>query len=205
MPEPDRASGFMNTALNVSSSGSKPRGFKAKPAKRSRPQKPWSMYPALHEQVQALLDDKGLHFTFHTSDEDVGVVQHHDTRVMGRFVCRNASCQAGGWSSKIIAITVRMYSPREYNARVYHQHCRGCGSISRPVLDESSYAERIAYRLQKWSGIRQPKPKYFQGNSRRPHSRGLCEGCKAGHCIDGAQSQDDEDVDDLCTSMAKIL
>ncbi|PYH80265.1 hypothetical protein BO82DRAFT_355640 [Aspergillus uvarum CBS 121591] len=205
MPEPDRATSLMKTASNVSSSRSKPQGFKKKAAKRSRPQKPWSMYPALHEQVQALLDDEGLHFIFHTNDEDVGVVRHYDTRVMGRFVCHNASCQTGGWSSKIIAITVRLYSPREYNARVYHQHCRDCGSISRPVLDESSYTERITYRLKKWSGIRQSKPEYSQGHSRRPHSRGLCEGCKAGHCIEGAQRQYDDDVDDLCVSMAEIL
>merc|ERR1712093_619787 len=84
------------------------------------------------------------------------------------------------WSSKKITITIRMYSGQRYNARVYHQRCRACQALSRPVLDDS-YADRVAYRLLKWCGVEQEIPE-FAGESKGPHQQELCEGCKAGHC-----------------------
>lgn len=52
--------------------------------------------------------------------------------------------------------------------------------ISKPILDDS-YAERIAYRLRKWSGI-ELEPPGFSGQSKGPHEKKFCEGCKSGHC-----------------------
>lgn len=99
---------------------------------------------------------------------------------MGRFVCHNQACRASGWSSKKIAVTIRLYPRQEYNARVYHQRCKFCGWISRPVLDQS-YPERIVYWIRQWNGVRVERPP-VSNNSGGPHNRELCEGCRAGHC-----------------------
>ncbi|KAI1821572.1 zinc-binding domain-containing protein [Xylaria intraflava] len=143
----------------------------------------WSMYARKDNEVAQLLEEDGLSFKFHPTDSDTNAVESYDTNIMGKFVCRNEECKAKPWSSRQIAITIRMYPGNEYNARVYHQHCKHCKSLSQPILD-ASYAERVAYRLKKWSGIRvQPPP--FKGKSGKPHKSDLCEGCKAGHCIAG--------------------
>lgn len=143
--------------------------------------KSWSMYPALHDGVSHLLEEDGLPFTFFEIDEDKGCIKQHDTNIMGRFRCLNRVCPKAIWTSKLIAITIRMYPGQQYNARVYHQRCKGCGSLSQPSPDDS-YAERIAYRLKKWSNIDMPQPSYTAGNSERPHESALCEGCRHGHC-----------------------
>ena len=150
------------------------------PRKAGYQAKKWSMQPALHDSVATLLDADGLSFDFHCNDEDLGVVREYDSNIMGRFICNNRNCTTGGWSSKMIAITIRMYPNNEYNARVYHQRCRSCTRVGRPRLD-GSYAERVAYRLKKWSGVKVETPLY-SGESKGPHESKLCEGCKNGHC-----------------------
>lgn len=76
---------------------------------------------------------------------------------------------------------IRMYPQAQYNARVYHQRCKDCTTLGRLVLDGDCYAERVTYWLKKWNGIAvQPPPN--SGQSRGPHNRELCEGCRAGHC-----------------------
>lgn len=140
----------------------------------------WSMYPSLHDNLCRLLKTENHPFAFHNVDEDIDCVRSYDTNIMGRFRCSNRNCQTKGWSSKKIAITIRMYSGQRYNARVYHQRCRACQALSRPVLDDS-YADRVAYRLLKWCGVEQEIPE-FAGESKGPHQQELCEGCKAGHC-----------------------
>lgn len=140
----------------------------------------WSMYPTSHEAVSTLLDDHNLEFDFH-DDDDSDCDEDYDTNIMGRFRCRNGACRNGKWTSKLIAITIRLYPGEEYNARVYHQRCKGCGTLSKPELDES-YAERVAYRLKKWSGVQMERPQYSGQQSRAPHKSNLCEGCKNGHC-----------------------
>ena len=57
--------------------------------------------------------------------------------------------------------------------------------LSRPILDDS-YAERVAYRLKKWCGVELERPE-FSGQSKGPHEKKFCEGCKAGHCSEGRQ------------------
>jgi hypothetical protein len=151
------------------------------PSQKPKPLAPWSMYPALHEDVSVLLAEDGLVFDFHENDDDNNYIEEYDTNVMGRFTCRNRACRSRGWSSKVIPITIRMYPGARYNARVYHQHCRNCNSLSKPRLTDS-YAERVAYRLKKWSGIEMEPPQYNR-ESKGPHEEGLCEGCKNGHCV----------------------
>ncbi|KAI8945084.1 zinc-binding domain-containing protein [Xylaria longipes] len=100
---------------------------------------------------------------------------------MGRFQCENSECENDGWRSKVIAITIRIYPDDEYNARVYRQRCKACDTLSTPSLDHS-YAERVAYRLKKWRGIKLKRPQYSDKNDDTPHEGTFCEGCKAGHC-----------------------
>lgn len=139
------------------------------------------MYPELHDSVVPLLEEDDLSFTFCEIDEDEGAIEEYDTTIMGRFKCVNKACRKGGWTSKKIAITIRMYPAQQYNARVYHQRCKSCGSLSQPLLDDS-YAQRIAYRLKKWSGREMDRPTFTVRVRKRPHESALCEGCKYGHC-----------------------
>lgn len=140
----------------------------------------WSMYQALHDEISSLLAEADLHFEFYEDDDETRCTRMRDTDIMGRFLCNNGACESKGWSSKMIAITIRLYPEQKYNARVYHQRCKACSSLSRPVLDQS-YAERIVYWIKKWNGIRVERPP-SSGESRGPHNRQLCEGCRAGHC-----------------------
>lgn len=141
-----------------------------------------SMHPCLHDNVSDLLEEEDLTYAFHWEDSDNDAIDGYDTNIMGRFVCVNKACKAVEWESKRIAISIRLYDGDEYNALVWHQQCADCKRLGRPVLDES-YAERVAYRLKKWSGVRMAPPPYY-GESRAPHQSQWCEGCKAGHCKD---------------------
>ncbi|KAH7321861.1 zinc-binding domain-containing protein [Rhexocercosporidium sp. MPI-PUGE-AT-0058] len=166
-------------------------------SERNKPQpSPWSMFPSLHDNVSRLLEAEGHSLTFHTVDNDIAdnrannnnnnvinPIKSYDTSIMGRFRCNNRECQTQVWTSKKIAITIRMYPGSRYNARVYHQRCHACNALSRPALDDS-YAERVAYRLLKWRGVEQEQPA-FTGGSKGPHQNELCEGCKAGRCREG--------------------
>ncbi|KAE8394871.1 zinc-binding domain-containing protein [Aspergillus alliaceus] len=151
------------------------------PNKRPKRDHRWSMYSSLHDSVSRLLEKDNLYFEFHGTDNTTNCTKEYDTNIMGRFMCRNHACDSSGWSSKKIAITIRMYPGAKYNARVYHQRCKSCNSLSRPSLDDS-YAERVVYRLKKWSGI-QMSPLDYSGKKGPPHNSDLCEGCRAGHCI----------------------
>ena len=150
------------------------------PAKQTRSQTAWSMYPECHDGVASLLEDDGLVMDFYGNDDPQSSVKEYDTTIMGRFRCENPACKSDGWSSKKIAITIRLYQLDRYNARVYHQRCKSCNWISRPTLDDS-YAERVVYRLKKWRGFRIEAPPR-SGGSDKPHQRSLCEGCKNGRC-----------------------
>ena len=152
-------------------------GKKTNPSRK--PPKPWSMYSSYHDAVSDLLEEHDLFFDFHR-DDDSDCEEEYDTNIMGRFTCHNRGCPVRGWSSKRIAITIRMYAGAEYNARVYHQRCESCNKLSKPKLDDS-YAQRVVYRLKKWSGVQVERPQY-SGKSKAPHKSDLCEGCKHGHC-----------------------
>ncbi|KAI0805858.1 zinc-binding domain-containing protein [Xylaria sp. FL0064] len=139
-----------------------------------------SMHPSKHPEVSQLLEEDSLQFRFHTNDEDEGCTNMRITAVMGRFVCHNPKCTSNGWGSKQIPITIRTYPGQKYNARVYHQRCKSCGSLSKPILD-GTYAERVAYWIKKWCGIDLEKP-LNSGQSKAPHKKRFCEGCKVGRC-----------------------
>lgn len=148
--------------------------------------KPWSMFPSRHGDVAKLLAKSDLTFAFHDMDQN-NCVEEYDTNIKGKFSCHNPKCAAKGWSSKVVPITIRMYPGQKYNARVYHQRCKACNRLWKPRLDES-YAERIVYRLKKWSGVEVQRPIYEEaGDDRRPHISRLCEGCQAGHCVLGSR------------------
>jgi len=150
------------------------------PSRKPKSIQRWSMYPVLHDDVSRLLEEDDLHFDFHANDDFGSCTNQYDTNIMGRFICHNRACGSNGWPSKKIAIIIRMYPGAQYNARVYHQRCLKCNNLSKPRLDDS-YAERVAYRLKKWCGIEMDRPSY-SGQSKGPHQRNLCEGCKDGHC-----------------------
>lgn len=162
-----------------------------------RPQQPaWSMFPSLHDDVSRLLEVKGHSFTCHNVDNEIDCTRSYDTAIMAKFCCRSQKCQSKIWSSKKVAITIRMYPGEQYNARVYHQHCKVCNALSKPILDDS-YAERVTYRLLKWSGVEQDRP-VFSGESRGPHRRELCEGCIAGYYAEGGR------IDGLLTQFSNF-
>ena len=143
-------------------------------------------FPSLHEDVSALLEEDDLYFAFREKDDPAGSLKEYDTNIMGRFVCRNDGCNSNGWSSKKIAITIRMYPGAEYNARVYNQRCRGCDALGDLVLESGgSYADRVAYRIKKWCGVYMEPPTYLKGQGKGPHQSDRCEGCKAGRCKEG--------------------
>jgi hypothetical protein len=152
---------------------------KRKSTTKPRPVKKWSMYPSLHNDVSDILDKDNLFFSFYDKDDDNSCIDDYDTNIMGQFNCSKASCRAA-WGSGQIAITIRRYSHERYNARVYYQSCKRCRTTCEPQLD-SSYAERVVYRLRKWSGV-QVEPPPFSGRTDGPHRSDLCEGCLQGHC-----------------------
>lgn len=127
------------------------------PPKKQKPTKKWSMYPSLHNDVSNLLREHNLFFQFYEKDDSRSCIDDYDTNIMGRFTCHNHACSARVWTSKQIAITIRRYSNNRYNARVYHQSCKSCETPSKPELD-SSYAERVAYRIKKWCGVQMDAP-----------------------------------------------
>lgn len=144
------------------------------------------MYPGLNDKLANVLDKEGLYFTFNSNDDERGRIDTYDTNIMGRFVCNNNNCTSRGWSSKKIAITIRMYTDTRYNVRVYYQRCRNCNWLSRPNLDVDTYVDRVAYRLKKWSGVEVERPPYSHKRG-KPHEHELCEGCRHGHCTEGYQ------------------
>ncbi|CZT42070.1 uncharacterized protein RSE6_01906 [Rhynchosporium secalis] len=154
----------------------------AQPA-QSPPQSASTMYPLLHDNVSRLLEIRGHPFTFYPVDTEHGCVRSYDTAIKGKFKCLNRECLTKAWSSKVVAITIREFTNKQYNALVYNQRCDACSILGEPKLDDT-YAERIAYRLLKWSGVKQEEP-VFNKQSRGPHLSPLCEGCKAGRCAEG--------------------
>ena len=42
------------------------------------------------------------------------ILEEYDTNIMRRFRCLNKACRQSGWASKLIAITIRMYTKQRY-------------------------------------------------------------------------------------------
>jgi len=142
------------------------------------------MFPSLHQQVVNEVSDEIASTSFHKKDSDKDSNNAYSTHVMGKFICTNDTCSKNGWGSKKVAIHIRGYPNNGYNAVVFNQRCKGCNKLGTLTLDETSYVERVAYRLKKWAGVAMEQQKH-SGNKGPPHETALCEGCKRGLCQQG--------------------
>ena len=154
--------------------------------KKNKSRNPWSLHPSRHKDVLRLLQESGLSFDFYDIDDPFESTREYDTKVMGRFTCWNTRCISKGWSSKMVPVTIRLYHDSRYNVRVYNQRCQECGRTSRPRLDDSC-AERVVYRLKKWSGL-EVEPPFFSSEHKGPHLTVFCESCRTGRCNGGTAS-----------------
>ena len=154
--------------------------------KKNKSRNPWSLHPSRHRDVLRLLQESGLSFDFYDIDDPFESTREYDTKVMGRFTCWNTRCISKGWSSKMVPVTIRLYHDSRYNVRVYNQRCQECGRTSRPRLDDSC-AERVVYRLKKWSGL-EVEPPFFSSEHKGPHLTVFCESCRTGRCNGGTAS-----------------
>lgn len=139
------------------------------------------MFPDLHQDVSNAVSDEGLSPWFKNTDNDRGSSDKYSTFVMGRFQCDHNACSNIGWGSKKVAILIRKYGPNGYNAVVFGQRCQRCNQFGTLRLDESSYTDRVAYRLKKWAGV-ETDEQYYTQNDGPPHRSELCEGCRRGYC-----------------------
>ncbi|KAI0884011.1 zinc-binding domain-containing protein [Annulohypoxylon maeteangense] len=163
-----------------------PNKFPKPKSKRARKGKNVSyMYPQLHRDVLKAVSPniKKPWFNSRAGDE---ADKKYETNVMGKFKCDNDGCSSDGWSSNRVAILIRGYSGNGYNAEVFGQRCRLCNALGTLTLDDNSYLERVAYRLNKWGGISVKPPDHKIGQS-PPHREDLCEGCKMGYCQQGGR------------------
>lgn len=143
-------------------------------------QQGWSIHPDLHDDVKYRLEEVNLSSEFYEIDDPVGSLEERDTHITGRFKCHNKSCKVKGWSSNMVAVTIRYYEGDRYNARVYHQRYVRCRTVEKPFLDES-YSDRVVHWIKRWRGLKvdlSPPSRASKG----PHREDLCEGCRNGRC-----------------------
>ncbi|EXJ58678.1 hypothetical protein A1O7_06106 [Cladophialophora yegresii CBS 114405] len=142
------------------------------------------MFPSLHQAVTNAVSQGMAVPWFCDIDTDRGVRNKWTTHVIGRFRCRNRNtCCTKGWSSKKVAILIRGYDLNGYNAVVFNQRCRTCDQLGTLTLDENSYVERVADRIQIWAGVQVRRSgRHRKVKTSKPHERALCEGCKRGVC-----------------------
>ncbi|KAM0190390.1 hypothetical protein ACHAPI_009378 [Fusarium lateritium] len=139
-----------------------------------------SMYPDLHYYVAESLDEDDLEYSFRDHDTKTDIKREYHTKTIGKFICGKATC-THKWDSNSVAITIREYEDKSYNALVYHQRCSRCETSTRADLDKLCYADRVAFRLKKWNGI-EAQQLSRQVEHKGPHKEELCEGCKTGRC-----------------------
>lgn len=139
------------------------------------------MFPGLHQSVVHAVEDIIVAPQFHNDNNNDQIKKKYATHVMGKFVCANKGCHASGWGSKKVAVLIRMYIGNRYNAVVFNQRCKRCDRLGTFQLDESSYIERVAYRLKRWAGV-SVEPCEFSSKKGLPHKADLCEGCRQGYC-----------------------
>lgn len=140
------------------------------------------MFPNLHQDVSNAVSDAISSPWFKNTDTDSGSSDRYSTFVMGRFQCDHGACSNTGWGSKKVAILIRSFGRNGYNAVVFGQRCQSCKHFGILRLDESSYTDRVAYRLKKWAGVA-TDVQHYSGKTGPPHMSELCEGCKRGYCL----------------------
>lgn len=137
-------------------------------------------FPQLHQKVSSVVSDDIGSIWFNRQDGG-NFNNEYSSCVMGKFKCNNNSCPNNGWGSKKVAIRIRGYRNNGYNATVFNQRCESCTQLGIMTLDETSYVERVSYRIKKWAGVSVEK-QYYAPKDGLPHKRELCEGCKRGIC-----------------------
>lgn len=140
------------------------------------------MFPALHQKVTGTVAGYLATAQFHKKDSAEGSNNEYSTSVMGKFTCNNQACSASIWTSKKVAIMIRGYPGNQYNAVVFNQRCKSCEQLGTFSLDQTSYVDRVAYRLKKWAGIRMEHRSTSPVDKGPAHERSLCEGCRLGVC-----------------------
>ena len=138
---------------------------------------PSYIYPQYHNNIAAELSN----VIFCNISNSVNCINEYDTNIIGIFECNNYNCNNKRWSSKKVAITIRMFSNNKYSVIVYNQRCKLCNNLGIPTIDEDCYTERVVYRIKKWLGYKVEQPIYL-GTSKGPHESAFCEGCRVGHC-----------------------
>lgn len=136
-------------------------------------------FPRLHQKVSSLVSDD-IGSIWFNRQAGGNFNNEHLSCVMGKFKCNSNSCLNKGWSSKKVSIRIRGYPNNGYNAVVFNQRCESCKRLGIMTLDETSYVERVSYRIKKWAGVPVEKPP--DASKGPPHRSELCEGCKRGYC-----------------------
>ena len=139
------------------------------------------MFPEHHEDVAKATSPLITCNWIQKKVSDRSAHREYTTYVMGKFRCMNTTCAKKGWSSKMIAITIRGYAKNGYNAVIFNQRCKICHQLGTLFMDKTSYVDRVAYRLHRWAGVQVEQP-YYASKKGLPHKRELCEGCKRGVC-----------------------
>lgn len=167
-----------------SSNPTTPTAAPKKPPKPEVETRKWFMYPQLRQNIVDAVSTSIPAPRYQKKNTDRDRTEYYETYVMGRFQCKNSACATSGWGSKKVSIVIKGFSENRYNAVVYNQRCRSCNSLGTLTLDETSYVERVAYRLKKWAGAQVETP-FFESKVTDPHREDLCEGCKIGVCTQG--------------------
>lgn len=156
------------------------------PTKRPKPKNPKTSYayPWLHPDIVKAVSDVLQPRWIDSKNRNDVFNKEKSTSVIGKFTCSNSGCSNKGWSSGTVSILIRGYPNDGYNAVVFNQRCKFCKQLGDLKMDNSSYVERVAYRLKKWAGIPMEQLPYVAKES-PPHERDFCEGCKRGYCLEG--------------------
>ena len=137
-------------------------------------------FPDLHDRIaEAVLPD--VTSTWFQSNESERYNNKHITCVVGRFTCNNAKCKKRSWTSGVVSIVITGYASNGYSAVVFNQRCKSCEKLGTLTIDETTYVERVAFRIKRWAGVWMETPEYNRA-SKGPHEQELCEGCKKGTC-----------------------
>jgi len=139
------------------------------------------IFPWFHKYIDEEVSPLECAWYNPSGNPDKGLKHRYNTHVMGRFRCTNEHCGTDGWASGKVAILIRGYNHNGYNAVVFNQRCKGCGQLGNFMIDRQSYVDRVAYRIQKWAGIKL-EPPHYDSKPGKPHKKHLCEGCKRGVC-----------------------
>jgi hypothetical protein len=146
-----------------------------------RQQETFFMLPNLHQDVLDAVSGTMDPPKFNKTNSFHRINNKHESTLMGKFECKNHRSPLF-WTSGVIAIIIRGYPGNEYNAGVFNQRCKFCNGLG-TLHANGSYVERVAYRLKKWAGVSMVPPPYKNKNG-PPHKSELCEGCKAGCCLE---------------------